>query len=40
MMRSKQLFVGLISEGTTDTRFLYSVIDRTINELILDLEIP
>ena len=34
MMRSKQLFVGLISEGTTDTRFLYSVIDRTINELI------
>ena len=34
MMKSKQLFIGLISEGTTDTRFLYYVIDRTIKELI------
>ena len=33
-MKSKQLFIGLISEGTTDTRFLYYVIDRTIKELI------
>lgn len=33
MMKSKQLFIGLISEGSTDTRFLYYVIDRTIKEL-------
>jgi len=34
-MSSKQLFIGLISEGTTDTRFLFSVVERTIDELIL-----
>ncbi|WP_374460166.1 DUF4276 family protein [Chryseobacterium taeanense] len=35
-MSSRQLFVGLISEGSTDTRFLYSVIDRTIKQIIFD----
>lgn len=35
-MRNKQLFVGLISEGTTDARFLFSVVDRTIKQLVFD----
>lgn len=35
-MSNKQLFIGLISEGSTDTRFLFSVIDRTIKQIIFD----
>ncbi|SDL79457.1 DUF4276 family protein [Chryseobacterium taihuense] len=35
-MSSRQLFIGLISEGSTDTRFLYSVIERTIKQIIFD----
>lgn len=33
---SKQLFLGLISEGNTDNRFLVSVIERTIHQIIFD----
>ncbi|SEW32685.1 protein of unknown function [Chryseobacterium wanjuense] len=35
-MSNKQLFIGLISEGSTDTRFLFSVVDRTIKQLVYD----
>lgn len=35
-MSSRQLFIGLISEGSTDTRFLFSVIERTIKQIIFD----
>lgn len=33
-MNNKQLFIGLISEGSTDTRFLFSVVERTIEQII------
>ncbi|WP_278555196.1 DUF4276 family protein [Elizabethkingia bruuniana] len=32
---SRQLFLGLISEGSTDNRFLISVIERTVHEIIM-----
>ncbi|WP_426477717.1 DUF4276 family protein [Chryseobacterium sp. CBSDS_008] len=35
-MRGNQLFIGLISEGSTDNRFLFSVIKRTIDEIIFE----
>ncbi|WP_029294339.1 DUF4276 family protein [Chryseobacterium hispalense] len=35
-MNNKQIFIGLISEGSTDTRFLFSVIDRAIKQIIFD----
>lgn len=35
-MSNKQIYIGLISEGSTDTRFLFSVIDRTIKQIIFD----
>ncbi len=33
-MRPRQLFVGLLLEGTTDERFLTAIIERTIVELL------
>ncbi|HBV15130.1 DUF4276 family protein [Chryseobacterium carnipullorum] len=35
-MNNKQLFIGLISEGTTDTRFLFSVVERTIEQIVFN----
>ncbi|MDR2237332.1 MAG: DUF4276 family protein [Chryseobacterium sp.] len=35
-MKSNQLFIGLISEGSTDNRFLFSVIKRTIDAIIFE----
>jgi hypothetical protein len=35
-MNNKQLYIGLISEGSTDTRFLFSVVDRTIKQLVFN----
>ncbi|ANF49499.1 hypothetical protein A0O34_02545 [Chryseobacterium glaciei] len=35
-MSNKQLYIGLISEGSTDTRFLFSVVDRTIKQLVFN----
>lgn len=35
-MNNKQLFIGLISEGTTDTRFLFSVVERTVEQLVFN----
>ena len=30
---NKQMFVGLAAEGTTDIRFLTSIVKRTLNEV-------
>lgn len=35
-MKGNQLFIGLISEGSTDNRFLFSVIKRAIDEIIFE----
>lgn len=35
-MKASQLFIGIICEGTTDNRFLYSVIERSIDKLIFE----
>lgn len=32
---NKQMFVGLAAEGSTDIRFLYSIVKRTFNEIAL-----
>ncbi|EJL73017.1 DUF4276 family protein [Chryseobacterium populi] len=33
-MKSSQLFIGVISEGPTDNRFLFSIVKRSIDEII------
>lgn len=32
----KQLFIGIIAEGTTDYRFLEPIIEKSLSEIILD----
>lgn len=35
-MKSNQLFIGLISEGSTDNRFLFSILKRAVDEIIFE----
>lgn len=37
-MRQKQVFIGLITEGSTDIRFLSSIINRSVQEIACECE--